>query len=209
MRTSTEDFYAKAGQSTALLQSSELHGAPPVFSDEPYTGMQKAKGGVVAMLEVIESDFSRMEAEATASEAASKKEFESFVEESKITKAEKSKEVEHKTSSKQQKKSELITLQADLQGTEKELDAAEVYFEKLKPDCLDARAPATRGALIILYYTILYYSILYYTILYYTILYYIILYYTILLLYYTILYYIILYYTILYYCIACEGEVAA
>ena len=128
--------------------------------------------------------------------------------------------------------------QADLQGTEKdwngpgtlnpkpvyakasgkppstltlpqELDAAEVYFEKLKPDCLDARAPATRGALIILYYTILYYSILYYTILYYTILYYIILYYTILLLYYTILYYIILYYTILYYCIACEGEVAA
>jgi len=90
------------------------------------------------MLEVIESDFSRMEAEATASEAASKKEFESFVEESKITKAEKSKEVEHKTSSKQQKKSELITLQADLQGTEKELDAAEVYFEKLKPDCLDA-----------------------------------------------------------------------
>ncbi|CAE7336396.1 unnamed protein product, partial [Symbiodinium necroappetens] len=133
-----KDFYAKAGQSTALLQSSELHGAPPVFSDEPYTGMQKAKGGVVAMLEVIESDFSRMEAEATASEAASKKEFESFVEESKITKAEKSKEVEHKTSSKQQKKSELITLQADLQGTEKELDAAEVYFEKLKPDCLDA-----------------------------------------------------------------------
>jgi len=133
-----KDFYAKAGQSTALLQSSELHGAPPVFGDEPYTGMQKAKGGVVAMLEVIESDFSRMEAEATASEAASKKEFESFVEESKITKAEKSKEVEHKTSSKQQKKSELITLQADLQGTQKELDAAEVYFEKLKPDCLDA-----------------------------------------------------------------------
>ncbi|CAE6915037.1 unnamed protein product [Symbiodinium natans] len=134
-----QDFYSKASQpGEALLQRSDLRGAPPIFSDEPYAGMQKAKGGVLAMLEVIESDFSRLEAEATASEAAAKKDFESFLEESKITKAEKSKEVEHKTSSKQERKSELITLQADLQGTEKELEAAAVYYEKLKPDCLDA-----------------------------------------------------------------------
>mmetsp|Transcript_30718 Transcript_30718/g.57527 ORF Transcript_30718/g.57527 Transcript_30718/m.57527 type:complete len:655 (+) Transcript_30718:61-2025(+) len=133
-----KDFYSKAGQ-TALLQSSkQLQGAPPVFGDEPYQGMQNAKGGVVAMLEVIESDFSRMEAEATAGEASGKKDYEAFMEEAKITKAEKTKEVEHKTSFEKEKKSELITLQADMQGTQKELEAAEVYFEKLKPDCLDA-----------------------------------------------------------------------
>ena len=35
---------------------------------------------------------------------------------------------------------ELLTLEADLQGTGKELDAAEAYLEKLKPDCLDTGA---------------------------------------------------------------------
>mmetsp|Transcript_6292 Transcript_6292/g.7820 ORF Transcript_6292/g.7820 Transcript_6292/m.7820 type:complete len:120 (+) Transcript_6292:1-360(+) len=90
------------------------------------------------MLEVIEADFSRLEAETTAGEAASTKEHDAFVEESKITKAEKSKEVEHKTSTKHEKTSELINLKADLEGTQKELAAAESYYEKLKPDCLDA-----------------------------------------------------------------------
>ena len=28
-------------------------------------------------------------------------------------------------------------MEADLQGTSKELDAAEAYLEKLRPDCLD------------------------------------------------------------------------
>ncbi|CAJ1430184.1 unnamed protein product [Effrenium voratum] len=134
-----KDFYAKAGAS--LLQrggSTKLHAAPEVFGDEGYAGMTSAKGGVVSMLEVIEADFSRMEAETTAGEAAAVKEYDSFMEESKITEAEKSKEVEHKTSAKQEKSSELINLQADLQGTEKELAAAETYYEKLKPDCLEA-----------------------------------------------------------------------
>ncbi|CAJ1343419.1 unnamed protein product [Effrenium voratum] len=125
----------------SLLQrggSTKLHAAPEVFGDEGYAGMTGAKGGVVSMLEVIEADFSRMEAETTAGEAAAVKEYDSFMEESKITEAEKSKEVEHKTSAKQEKSSELINLQADLQGTEKELAAAETYYEKLKPDCLEA-----------------------------------------------------------------------
>lgn len=90
------------------------------------------------MLEVIEADFSRMEAETTAREAAAAKEHDAFVQESKLTKAEKSKEVEHKTSSKREKNSELINIKADLEGTQKELSAAESYYEKLKPDCIDA-----------------------------------------------------------------------
>lgn len=140
-----KEFYAKAG--TSLLQTSSatarrarsaVADAPEVFGDEAYGGMQTAKGGVLSMLEVIEADFSRMEAETTASEAAAAKEHDAFVQESKLTKAEKSKEVEHKTSSKREKNSELINLKADLEGTQKELSAAESYYEKLKPDCVEA-----------------------------------------------------------------------
>jgi len=136
-----KEFYAKAG--TSFLQTSSattatVADAPEVFGDEAYGGMQTAKGGVLSMLEVIEADFSRMEAETTASEAAAAKEHDAFVQESKLTKAEKSKEVEHKTSSKREKNSELINIKADLEGTQKELSAAESYYEKLKPDCIDA-----------------------------------------------------------------------
>eukprot|EP00913_Durusdinium_trenchii_P019885 g18692.t1 len=39
--------------------------------------------------------------------------------------------------SKVDKSQELTMLEGDLQGTQKELDAANVYYEKLKPDCID------------------------------------------------------------------------
>eukprot|EP00930_Biecheleria_cincta_P055299 TRINITY_DN4162_c0_g2_i1.p1 TRINITY_DN4162_c0_g2~~TRINITY_DN4162_c0_g2_i1.p1 ORF type:complete len:668 (-),score=232.75 TRINITY_DN4162_c0_g2_i1:48-2051(-) len=140
--TVLKDFYAKAGQ-TSLVQKDARSApvpakAPKVFGDESYKGMQDAQGGVVSMLEVIQSDFSRIEAETSAEEAAAAKEYEKFMEESKLDKAVKSKEIEHKKSKRQEKASQIVTLQEDLQNTQKELDAAMAYFETLKPKCLDA-----------------------------------------------------------------------
>lgn len=138
------EFYAKAGEASLLQMGarkvSQPEGSPAVFGDGPYTGMQGTKGGVVGLLEVIESDFARLEAETGAEEAAATKEYDSFMEESKIAKAEKSKEVEHKASRKQDKSSDLVSVEQDLQNTQKELDAAMAYFETLKPKCLDAGA---------------------------------------------------------------------
>merc|ERR1719499_2729590 len=56
--TVLKEFYAKAGEATALVQQP----APEIF-DSPYKGMQSENGGVVGMLEVIESDFARLEAD--------------------------------------------------------------------------------------------------------------------------------------------------
>eukprot|EP00438_Fugacium_kawagutii_P036317 Skav220729 [mRNA] locus=scaffold2753:209093:217260:- [translate_table: standard] len=86
-----EDFYAKASDATALLQTDK----PEIFGDEPYTGMGGESGGVIGMMEapqVIESDFARLEAETTSAEEASKKacpaaEFNEFMEDSKMDKA--------------------------------------------------------------------------------------------------------------------------
>eukprot|EP00440_Ansanella_granifera_P050578 gb/GFBE01054819.1/.p1 GENE.gb/GFBE01054819.1/~~gb/GFBE01054819.1/.p1 ORF type:complete len:679 (+),score=287.16 gb/GFBE01054819.1/:1-2037(+) len=137
-----KEFYAAAADATAFVQtsSSVVSGQPEVFGDEPYTGMGGAQGGVVGMLEVIESDFARLEAETTAAEEAGKKEYDEFMEDSKVDQASKKAAIEHKTSKKQTNTQEVTTLEGDLLGTQKELDAALAYFEKLKPDCVDAGA---------------------------------------------------------------------
>merc|ERR1740129_2346929 len=129
--TVLKEFYAKAGDATALLQQ------PEIF-DSPYKGMQSENGGVVGMLEVIESDFARLEADTKAAEATAQKEYDTFMTDSKVDKSKKTKDLEHKNAKKQDYKQALTSSKADLEGTQKELDAALEYFDKLKPSCVDA-----------------------------------------------------------------------
>merc|ERR1712029_91047 len=131
--TVLKEFYAKAGDATALLQQP----APEIF-DSPYKGMQAENGGVVGMLEVIESDFARLEADTKAAEAAAQKEYDTFMTDSKVDKEAKTTDIEHKTAKKQDESQAHTTKTADLEGTQKELDAALAYFDKLKPSCVDA-----------------------------------------------------------------------
>merc|ERR1719440_2744129 len=86
-----KNFYAKAGDATALLQQEP---APEIF-DKAYKGMQAENGGVVGMLEVIESDFARLFSETKAAEATAQKEYDEFMSESKAAKENKSTEIEH------------------------------------------------------------------------------------------------------------------
>jgi hypothetical protein len=79
--TVLKEFYAKAGEATALLQ--EQQPAPAIF-DSPYQGLQAENGGVVGMLEVIQSDFARLEADTKASEATAQKVYDTFMTDSKV-----------------------------------------------------------------------------------------------------------------------------
>eukprot|EP00931_Biecheleriopsis_adriatica_P105694 TRINITY_DN80238_c0_g1_i2.p1 TRINITY_DN80238_c0_g1~~TRINITY_DN80238_c0_g1_i2.p1 ORF type:complete len:708 (+),score=227.99 TRINITY_DN80238_c0_g1_i2:321-2126(+) len=134
-----KEFYAKAGEATAFVQTSASKvSQPEVFGDEPYAGMGAESGGVVGLLEVIKSDFARLQAETSSEEVVAQQEYNDFMQESKLDKASKQKAVEHKTSKRQTKERELQVLESDLQGTHKELDAALAYFEKLKADCMDS-----------------------------------------------------------------------
>jgi cell division septum initiation protein DivIVA len=130
-----KEFYAKAAEATSLLQQQPT--PPPIFEKE-YKGMQAENGGVVGMLEVIESDFARLEADTEAAEATAQKEYDTFMTDSKVDKASKTKDIEHKTAKKQDEEQALTVKKADLEGTQKELDAALAYFDKLKPSCVDA-----------------------------------------------------------------------
>merc|ERR1719298_156190 len=132
--TVLKEFYAKAAEATAFVQKK----AEPEIFDSPYKGMGGESGGVVGMLEVIESDFARLESDTKASEATAQKEYDEFMTDSKVDKAEKSTDIEHKTAKKQDEEQALTTKKSDLEGTQKELDAALAYFDKLKPSCVDS-----------------------------------------------------------------------
>jgi len=134
--TVLKEFYAKAAEATALVQRQQPS-APEIF-DAPYKGLQSENGGVVGMLEVIQSDFARLQSDTEASEATSQKEYDDFMTDSAVDKESKETDISHKSAKKQDQEQTLTAKNEDLEGTQKELDAALAYFDKLKPSCVDA-----------------------------------------------------------------------
>ena len=70
-----------------------------------------SKGGVVGMLEVIESDFARLEADTKSAEASAQKEYDEFMDDSSDDKAKKATDIEHKTAKKQDESQALRDLE--------------------------------------------------------------------------------------------------
>jgi len=94
--------------------------------------------GVLGMLEVVSSDFIRLETETQAAEDRAAKDYTTFMRNSSQDKAVKSTDMKHKLNEKTQKEGDLVAANKDLTGTQEELDAANAYFEKLKPSCVEA-----------------------------------------------------------------------
>jgi len=132
--TVLKEFYAKAATATQFLQVGAV-GAAPATS---YNGMGGESGGITAMLEVIQEDFASLEAETKAAEDTAQNEFEKFMEESRMDKADKNAAATHKKSELEDSKTTLQTTKSDLEATQVELTAALRTFEKLKPSCVDA-----------------------------------------------------------------------
>jgi len=131
------EFYGKAAEATAFAQTKVHAGQPEIF-DAPYKGLGAENGGVVGMIEVIESDFARLEAETSSSESEASKQYEEFMTDSNVDKAQKTTDLDHASSSAQNQEQALQTAKSDLAGSQKELDAAVAYYEKLKPACVGA-----------------------------------------------------------------------
>jgi len=132
-----QDFYAKAADAT-FLQGQEALGTEMVHASKaPYTGMQSESGGIMGFLEVILSDFARLEADTNAAEDQAANAYEKFMDESNEDIAVKETEIGHKTDNRQDTDASIVNLKKELQLTQEELDAALAYFDKLKPDCVD------------------------------------------------------------------------
>lgn len=131
-----KDFYAKAAEATALVQA-PADDAPETF-EKPYTGLLPEGGNVVDFLDVILSDFSRLESETVAEEGAEAEEFKAFMFESEKDQALKQNEKGHKEETKTQKESALHSANEELTLTMQALNKANAYYEKLKPTCVDS-----------------------------------------------------------------------
>jgi len=106
---------------------------------EAYSGMGNAKTGVVGMLEVIESDFARLEADTTAAENQAAQEYDAFLADATESKKQKH-DAEFKLSlEKDQTEFELSQTKKDLAAVTAELKAANDYYEELKPACLQVK----------------------------------------------------------------------
>merc|ERR1719327_1578819 len=138
-----KEFYAKAATATALVQqqqtpAEQLAADTPETFDTPYTGMQGETGGVVGMLEVIASDFARLESETSAAEEEAANAFERFEAESAKDRAVKDTDMGNKEINRTHKSGTLNDTIKDLKATQEELDAALAYYEKLKPSCVNS-----------------------------------------------------------------------
>lgn len=133
-----KDFYAKSAQATALTQvQGPADDAPETF-DKPYTGQLSEGGGVLDFMEVILTDFVRLESETSNEEASEQDEYDKFMFESKKDKALKQNEIGHKSAKKKDNEGSLAQTLEELKMTQSQLDKAVEYYEKLKPTCVDS-----------------------------------------------------------------------
>mmetsp|Transcript_74022 Transcript_74022/g.163656 ORF Transcript_74022/g.163656 Transcript_74022/m.163656 type:complete len:566 (+) Transcript_74022:423-2120(+) len=131
-------FYAGAGSAPALLQG-RAHGSATggIHSSAPYGGMGDESTGVLGMLDVILSDFTRLETETTSQEDQSASAYEHFMAESSEDAEVKATQVEHEDGRKQRAEELLRSAKRDLGLTQEELERAMDYQSKLKADCVD------------------------------------------------------------------------
>jgi len=135
-----KDFYDNP-TGAALLQSmnqaASLAQEMKAASKEPYTGMSSESGGIFGMLEVILSDFARLQTETETAEDEAETAYTKFMNESEEDVAVKDTTMKHLEAKKQRTDEAVAQAKKELELTQEELDAALAYFEKLKPDCLD------------------------------------------------------------------------
>merc|ERR1719262_684355 len=108
------------------------------------TTHDKATGaatGIIGMLEVIESDFTKSLADGTAAEAMAVEAYEKLTQDNKIATTEKSTAVEYKTKDKKETEAMLEGLKEDKDSAEKEYAAIMEYWEKLQPMCIAKPEP--------------------------------------------------------------------
>jgi hypothetical protein len=132
-------FYAKSAQATDLAQTAQTpaEDAPETF-EKPYQGLLPEGGSVLDFMEVILTDFVRLESETAAAEAADQDMHEKYMFESKKDKALKENEKGHKDAKRKDTEGALAATEEELKLTQAQLDKAIAYYEKLKPTCVDS-----------------------------------------------------------------------
>merc|ERR1719478_2101626 len=134
------DYYAEKEES--LLQTgAQTHTRVHAKAKAKDTKESGAASGIIGMLEVVESDFSKLLAEGKAAEEQAIKIYEEQTTENKIATKTKETEIKYKTKDQKETEALLESLKEDIGGSQKELDAINEYWEKLQPECVAKPEP--------------------------------------------------------------------
>merc|ERR1719265_151651 len=90
---------------------------------------------IVSMLEVAESDFTRLLSESEASERSSQRAYDDLSQKNAVSKSAKQAEVKGKQGEVKSLELNMLNYKEDKESTSKELDAVLDYLDKLKPQC--------------------------------------------------------------------------
>jgi chromosome segregation ATPase len=108
-----------------------------VSTSQPELGGANSDVGstITSVLEIAESDFTKLLAEAEADESSAQSAYDKLTQENAVTKATKQGDVKGKTSEVKQLEVALGNYKENKATTSKELDAVLAYLDKLKPQC--------------------------------------------------------------------------
>merc|ERR1719407_29352 len=104
--------------------------------DKAHSSADGAGSGIIGLLEVCESDFSKGLAEMTATEESAVSEYDKETKENEITKATKEQDAKYKTKEAKGLDKETAEATADRSGVQEELDAVMEYYKGIKDRCI-------------------------------------------------------------------------
>jgi len=120
------DYYAAPASEEFLQQ-------PAVTTHSKASG---AATGIIGLLEVSQSDFSKLLADGTVAEESAQKEYEKISQENQVQTAMKDADVKYKTKEVASLEKSVSEFTSDIESEQTELDAVLDYYEKLKPGCI-------------------------------------------------------------------------
>jgi len=109
--------------------------------DKAHASADGAASGIIGMLEVVESDFSKGLAEMIAIEEQAAAEYEKQTKENEIAKVTKEQDVKYKTKEAKSLDKAVAEHTADREGLQTELDAVLDYWEKIQEQCIAKPEP--------------------------------------------------------------------
>jgi len=132
-----KDSAEAVANAIAVLQDYYSSGSFVQAKEEPELGGAKTDiaSTIMSMLEVAESDFTTLLAEAEASEKEAQSSYDKLTEQNTVTKTANTQEVKGKEASVKSEETALLNYKEDFATTGKELDAVLAYLDKLKPQC--------------------------------------------------------------------------
>jgi chromosome segregation ATPase len=110
-------------------------------ADKDHSAAEGAGAGIIGMLEVVESDFSKNLAEIVATEEAAVSEYDAQTKENAVTKTNKDQDVKYKTQEAKSRDKETAEAKTDRASVQKELDAVQAVLKSLHAQCDETVTP--------------------------------------------------------------------